>query len=106
MLVASHQPQSPRAQTVYLYGLSRIGELQPGGFLYHLTDALGSVRQLVDETVTVRLVQSCEPYDKVPESTGSGSSIYGYDGEQQNGALIYLRARLYNSGFVHSRISR
>jgi hypothetical protein len=29
----------------YLYGLGRIGEQQPGGFAYHLPDALGSVRQ-------------------------------------------------------------
>ena len=39
----------------YLYGLSRIGELQPGGFLYHLTDALGSVRQLVNASGAVKL---------------------------------------------------
>ena len=28
--------------TLYLYGPSRVGELKPGGFLYHLADALSS----------------------------------------------------------------
>jgi hypothetical protein len=28
---------------IYLYGNGRIGELQPGGFAYHLGDALGDV---------------------------------------------------------------
>ena len=32
----------------YLYGLARLGEEQPGGWQYHLGDALGSVRQLAD----------------------------------------------------------
>ena len=32
----------------YLYGVGRIGEEQPTGFAYHLSDTLGSVRQLTD----------------------------------------------------------
>ncbi|MDW8241512.1 MAG: hypothetical protein RMM98_18070, partial [Acidobacteriota bacterium] len=32
----------------YLYGHGRIGEQQPGGWAYHLGDALGSVRQLAN----------------------------------------------------------
>ena len=32
----------------FLYGTSRIGEEQPGGWQYHVGDALGSVRQLAD----------------------------------------------------------
>ena len=31
----------------YLYGVGRIGEEQPGGWQYHIGDALGSVRQVV-----------------------------------------------------------
>ncbi len=79
----------------YLYGLSRIGELQPGGFLYHLTDALGSVRQLVDETATVKLAQSYEPYGAVLSSIGSRSSAYAFTGEQYDAVtgLVFLRAR-------------
>ncbi len=76
----------------YLYGLSRIGELQPGGFVYHLTDALGSVRQLVDETATVRLAQSYEPYGKVLSSSGDGDSAYGFDGEAVFSSALYTKS--------------
>ncbi len=81
----------------YLYGLSRIGELQPGGFLYHLGDALGSVRQLVDGSGEVKLAQSYEPYGTVMGSAGGGTSAYGFTGEMQQNGLVYLRARYYVS---------
>jgi RHS repeat-associated protein len=81
--------------TLYLYGLSRIGELQPGGFLYHLTDALGSVRQLVDTSGAVKLARSYEPYGGVLSSSGNASSAYGFVGESQANGLVYLRARYY-----------
>ncbi len=34
--------------STYLYGRGRIGEEQSGGFVLHLGDALGSVRQVVN----------------------------------------------------------
>ena len=40
--------QDADGETAYLYGVTRIGEQQPGGWAYHLSDALGSVRQLAD----------------------------------------------------------
>ncbi len=49
----------------YLYGLSRLGELQLGGFLYHLGDALGSVRQLVGASGAVPLAQNYTLYGSV-----------------------------------------
>ena len=51
----------------YLYGLNRIGEQQPGGFVYHLPDALGSVRQLTNASRAVTLARSYEPYGNVGE---------------------------------------
>jgi hypothetical protein len=40
--------------SVYLYGLGRIGEERAAGWVHHLGDALGSVRQLADGDGAVR----------------------------------------------------
>jgi len=45
----------------YLYGLGRIGEEANDTWAYHLSDALGSVRQLADAGATVLLAQIYEP---------------------------------------------
>jgi hypothetical protein len=42
--------------------------------VYHLTDALGSVRQLVDASGTVKLAQSYEPYGSVACLTAAAIS--------------------------------
>ena len=65
----------------YLYGLERIGEQQPGGWQYHLGDALGSVRQLADNAGNVVLAKSYQPYGEVLSSSGTGASSYGFTGE-------------------------
>jgi len=81
---------------VYLYGAGRIGEDGPAGWAYHLPDALGSVRQLVDGTGAVALAQSYKPYGDVLSSAGAGGSAYGYTGEWTDGnGLVFLRARYY-----------
>jgi YD repeat-containing protein len=69
----------------YLYGNARIGEEQPAGWQYHLGDALGSVRQLVDNGVSVALSRAYEPFGDPLLTTGTGSSIYGFTGEQRDG---------------------
>lgn len=46
----------------YLYGVGRIGEQQSGGRQYHLGDALGSVRQLVDASGQVQEPGSAPKY--------------------------------------------
>ena len=84
----------------YLYGNGRIGEDQPGGWQYHLSDALGSVRQLVDTTVGVALSRAYEPFGDPLLTTGSGSTVFGFTGEQRDGTgLVYLRARYYAPPF-------
>jgi RHS repeat-associated protein len=85
----------------YLYGAMRIGELQAGGMAYHLGDALGSVRQLTDATGAVTLARNFEPYGKVLNGTGSGSTTFAFTGEQLDAAtgFTFLRARFYNSGY-------
>jgi len=84
--------------SAYLYGVGRIGEEQPGGWKYHLGDALGSVRQLLDAGGEVRLARAFEPFGSMLKSTGEAGSAYAFTGEQVDGTgLVYLRARYYAS---------
>jgi RHS repeat-associated protein len=79
--------------------MGRIGEQQASGFVYHLGDALGSVRQLVDVNGVVQLTRSYEPYGTALSTTGNASSVFGYTGEQLDGSgLQFNRARYYASG--------
>ncbi len=55
----------------YLYGLGRIAQQNAGGSEYFLTDALGSVRQLVDASGTIVGTQSFDPYRSPLDSSGS-----------------------------------
>jgi RHS repeat-associated protein len=83
----------------YLYGLNRIGEEQPSGWQYHLPDALGSVRQLIDPVGVPTRLQSFEPFGSSSFSAGSASTAYGFTGEQVDASsLVYLRARYLNPG--------
>jgi RHS repeat-associated protein len=81
----------------YLYGLGRIGGDGSGGWAYHLGDALGSLRQLTDTSAEVTLTQSFEPFGAPLSSTGTGSSEFGFTGEQDDIlGLVFLRARYYD----------
>lgn len=78
----------------YLYGDSRIGEEQSGGWQYHLGDALGSVRQLTDGTAAVTAARAYEPFGSTLTSTGSPATNYAFTGEwADRTGLIHLRAR-------------
>ncbi len=86
----------------YLYGLGRLGEegaplkrdVPTAGWVYHLPDALGSVRQLADANGDVTLARSYTPYGEVLDSDGTGSTAYGYTGEWlDDTGLVHLRAR-------------
>ncbi len=79
----------------YLYGQGRIAQDDGADFDYFLSDALGSVRQLADESGEVTLARRYEPYGDVLESAGTGTTIYGFTGENLDSGtgLIYLRAR-------------
>jgi RHS repeat-associated protein len=79
----------------YLYGAGRIGEINGQAREYYFTDALGSVRQLINST-SLTLNQSYEPYGTMLASQGSGESRYGFAGEwTEESGLVYLRARYY-----------
>jgi RHS repeat-associated protein len=60
----------------------------------------GSVRQLADDGGDVTLAQSFEPYGDLLTSAGTGTTSYGFTGEQFDGStgLLYLRARYYAGG--------
>ncbi len=92
--------QDAGGKTAYLYGVTRIGEQQPGGWTYHLSDALGSVRQLADDAAQVTLARGYMPYGEALWSLGEGSSAYGYTGEDWNSYinLVFLRARYMQPG--------
>ncbi len=86
--------------TQYLYGVTRIGEEQPDGWAYHLSDVLGSVRQLADASGQVTLARGYMPYGEELWSLGAGSSAYGFTGEDWNTTtqLVFLRARYMQPG--------
>ena len=80
----------------HLYGVGRSGEEQPGGWLYNLGDALGSVRQLANAGAAVTLARSYEPFGDTMTSAGAGSTVWQFTGEARDGTgLTYLRARYY-----------
>jgi RHS repeat-associated protein len=80
----------------YMYGLGRIGEAQPDGWMYHLPDALGSVRQLVDPPGGISLARSYEPFGSPLDFAGGLTSSYGFTGEwTDTSGLLHLRARYY-----------
>jgi RHS repeat-associated protein len=80
----------------YLYGIGRIGEMQPSGGAYHHGDALASVRQLTDGSGAVTLVRSYQPFGSMLSSAGMVSTAYGFTNEWKDATrLVYLRARYY-----------
>jgi RHS repeat-associated protein len=93
-VLVAHKSAGQRVST-YLYGVSRVGEEQPEGWLYHAND-YHSVRQLVDNAGNVKLAQGYQPYGQVLWREGTASSMFGFTGEQVDSTgLIYLRARMY-----------
>ncbi|CAG0979100.1 partial tRNA(Glu)-specific nuclease WapA, partial [Anaerolineae bacterium] len=92
------QSQAGESTMQYVYALGTRPLAQYGSaWEYLLADALGSVRQIVDEDGDVTLAESYEPYGSVLSSTGAASSIFGYSGEETDtSGLVYLRARYMN----------
>jgi len=89
--------QDGSGMTRYLYGVTRVGEQQLAGWVYHLPDALGSVRQLADGSAQVALARGYMPYGEVLWSAGEGDSKYGFTGEAFDASvgMVFLRARYY-----------
>jgi len=85
------------AGTSYYYGLGRISQQKNGITNYFLTDALGSVRQITNQTGSVTLGQAYDPFGNTLGWSGQGGFSYGYAGEwTDSSGLQYLRARYYS----------
>ena len=83
----------------YSYGFNRIAQVSETQTGYFLSDALGSVRQVVDPQAEILLAQSYSPYGEVLSSVGDYETAYSYTGEMTDGTgLVNLRARYYDPG--------
>ena len=82
----------------YLYGAGVMGVETDGAMVYQHADALGSVRQLTDETGSVRQARGYSPFGAPTYAAGQSAGSFGFAGEQYDAAsgLIYLRARYYD----------
>ncbi|MCL4872180.1 MAG: hypothetical protein KJ063_24745 [Anaerolineae bacterium] len=93
-------------QTTNLFGLDLISQDDSTETRYLLPDGLGSVRV---ETVgsSVETATTYAPYGSLLARTGSSGTVYGFTGEQHDGAtgFIYLRARYYAPD-LHILLSR
>jgi RHS repeat-associated protein len=88
-------------QVVNLFGLDLILQDDGTGALALLADGLGSVRlEMVGDAVQTNTTYS--PYGKELALEGDSATVYGFTGEQEDGAtgLLYLRARYYSSGLM------
>ncbi|MBN1876746.1 MAG: hypothetical protein JXA33_21155 [Anaerolineae bacterium] len=87
---------------VYLVGHDTLGWYANGEWTFVLPDALGSVRQTADISGTVTGNREWSPFGVEDGSTQTGGQQtgLGYTGEWQDAysALVYLRARWYDSG--------
>ena len=67
----------------YLYGNGRIAQSELMTE-YYLTDALSSVRQLVNMNSAITLTQSNAPYGEVIQSVGTSQTNYAFTGEMRD----------------------
>jgi len=83
--------------TRYVYGHDLLAQHDGAAWAWHLNDALGSVRQLADESGAVVLAQSYTPFGVPLARQGSGATGYGFTGERWDASaeLLFLRARYY-----------
>jgi RHS repeat-associated protein len=80
---------------VYSNG-ERLGAVTNGNHTWYIADALGSVRQTLDDTGSPLATASYDPWG-TPQ--GNLISPFGFTGELQDAAgLTYLRARWHTPG--------
>ena len=83
---------------LYLYGVGHLAQVEGASTEWFLGDALGSVRQVVDDGGEVVLARDYAPFGVVFSESGAGSSGYGFTGKQWDTdvELLFLRARFYD----------
>jgi hypothetical protein len=80
----------------YVYGLDLISQQTGINEEYPLRDALGSIRQMTDQSSAITGYKSYEPYGEVLTSSGEEHTPYGYTGEWTDASgMQYLRTRYY-----------
>jgi RHS repeat-associated protein len=81
----------------YLHGLDLVAQNDGAASEYFAYDGLGSVRQMLDSGGGVLYAQVFDPYGNPYARAGTGSTSFGFTGEQTDGnGLIFLRARYYD----------
>src|SRR5512145_627392 len=80
--------------TRYLYGHERLAMQQGSTRTWYASDALGSVRATVSSAGTSNATASYDPWGTI---AGSPIAPFGFTGELQQGGMVYLRARWYNT---------
>jgi RHS repeat-associated protein len=72
----------------YLYGINRIAQDGVNGREYFLSDALNSVRLLVDEDREITLRRDYKPFGLLDRSFGGGVTHFGFTGEWGEGYVL------------------
>ena len=80
----------------YVYGLGRIAQTNATSTDYFLGDALGSVRQLTNQTGAITYARAYDPYGVVTQTSGASQTTYGYTGEFTSNNMVYLRSCMYS----------
>jgi len=77
---------------------ARLAQVKDGNAEWFLGDALGSVRQLVDDNGDVVLTRDYTPFGQLLSESGTSTSGYAFTGEQwdRDIELLFLRARYYD----------
>ncbi|CAG0936462.1 tRNA(Glu)-specific nuclease WapA [Thermoflexales bacterium] len=90
--------ETAQADLQYLYGLDQIAVHTSSGWVYQLSDGLGSVRQQASSLGYLTGEKQYEPFGQTEAQSGSTLGSFGYAGEQLDAAsgLIFLRARYYD----------
>ncbi len=78
----------------YIYGNGRIAQVNTSTD-YFLGDALGSVRQLTNNSGAITYASAYDPYGVATQAYGASQTAYGFTGEYTSNDLVYLRARYY-----------
>ncbi|MHC1781850.1 MAG: RHS repeat domain-containing protein [Anaerolineaceae bacterium] len=82
--------------SAYVYGLDLVSQQTGINEEYPLRDALGSVRQMTDQSSAITGYKSFEPYGSLLTSSGDTDTPYGFAGDWTDASWIqYLRALYY-----------
>jgi RHS repeat-associated protein len=87
--------------TLYLYGLDLLAQVQPGGSRrYYHADALGSVRALSNGTGQGVASYTYDAFGTIRSQSDGAGNPFTFTGQQLDGetGLVFLRARYYEPG--------